>query len=116
MERLNIHLQNVHKARSKIHENKLKQNLIHSDDTFDEDNETGQTNDMDEESIGNKTKKKRKYKRKYLQPQPKRRKKRRRKNLEERVENVIDEGWNDIVKNISGEQVSKVEKNLFFKG
>ena len=65
-------------------------------------------------------KKKRRFKRNYLQPQPKKQRKRRRHNVRSAFENdlslAIQQGWNGIVKNISGNPVSKTEESLFSKG
>ena len=61
-----------------------------------------------------KVKRKRRFKRKYLQPQPK--KSRKRKSRNSILENILPEGWNGIVKNISDQPVSEVEKKLLEKG
>ena len=64
-----------------------------------------------------KAKRKRRFKRKFLQPQPKRSRKRRdRHHNEQTMEENVPEGWNGIVKNISGEPVTKIEESLFLKG
>ena len=80
---------------------------------MDDDNQTAAHN--------NTRKKKRRFKRKYLQPQPKKtRRRRNRTNSESSFENDLNravlEGWNGIVKNISGNPVSKTEEMLFSKG
>ena len=61
------------------------------------------------------TKKKRKFKRKYLQPQPKR--VRKRKKSLNNVTLAPDDGkWNNIVKNVTGINISSAEESLFSKG
>ena len=62
-------------------------------------------------------KKKRTFKRKYLQPQPK--KHRKRKTGSDNAHEIsidIPGGWNDVIKNISGDPVTEVEKSLLSKG
>ena len=61
-----------------------------------------------------KPRRKRRFKRRYLQPQPK--KARKRKSKSTSVASSLPEGWNGVVKNISGVPVSKVEESLFLKG
>jgi hypothetical protein len=58
------------------------------------------------------------FRRKYLQPQPKPKKKRnRRKNTFEQNLNIaVEEGWNGVIKNFSGEPVTEVERSLLSKG
>ena len=53
------------------------------------------------------------YKRKYLQPQLKKTRKRKSKPL---PENNPPDGWNGVVKNISGVPITKTEESLFLKG
>ena len=52
-----------------------------------------------------------------MQPQPKRTRKRSKKtvDLQATLETAID-GWNGIIKNISGEEVTDDEKSLLSKG
>ena len=62
-----------------------------------------------------KTKRRRRFKRRFLQPQPRKLKRRKQKIISENNGNEPDK-WNDVIKNISGEGVSNVEKNFFSKG
>ena len=69
------------------------------------------------DTVTQKPKRKRRFKRKFLQPQPKRSRKRRTRQLvDQPMEENIPEGWNGIVKNISGQPVTKIEESLFLKG
>ena len=72
-----------------------------------------------------KRKRKRKFKRKFLQPQPKKKRSRKRKpnddtGIDDSMQNETDDEnadtWNGVLKNISGEEVTEVEKSLFSKG
>ena len=62
-----------------------------------------------------KAKKKRRFKRKYLQPQPKKSRKRKAR-ANSRDDEDLPEGWNGVIKNISGIPVTKYEESLFLKG
>ena len=68
----------------------------------------------DDQQIQAHKKKKRKFKRRCMQPQPKKKKTRSRR----RSDNVVTENisWNGILKNISGESVTKIEEKLFARG
>ena len=62
-------------------------------------------------------KRKRKFKRRFMQPQPKRKRKRRTvRNFEEVLDQAAFEGWNGILKNISGHSCDNTEYALFSKG
>ena len=65
-----------------------------------------------------KKKKKRRFKRRYLQPQLKRKRRRKRNRLsfEQVLIEAESEGWNGILKNISGQPTSSSEFQLFSKG
>ena len=64
-------------------------------------------------------KRKRKFKRRYMQPQPKKHRKRKR-NTIGFIQNVLEDPenntWNGVIKNFSGEAITKVEEGLFSKG
>ena len=64
-------------------------------------------------------------KRKFLQPQPKKKRNRRKRpNIIIEIDNTTEENsvdenddtWNGVLKNISGEEITEVEKSLFCKG
>ena len=60
-------------------------------------------------------KKKRRFKRVYLQPQPRKQRNRKNRNTPS-ADDIIEQGWNGIVKNVSGHPISKTEETLLSKG
>ena len=99
----------------KIKRNSVKENKLPTDVT-----DTANTEDLPEggnPTLVIKTKRKRRFKRKFLQPQPKRSRKRRSRHLEQTTEiEILPGGWNGIVKNMSGQPITKIEESLFLKG
>ena len=132
LKRLEKHLQVVRKERTaKITKKIIRDYGISSDET-DSIQPSGRTelaSDSEEPTMdpelachpsgrsGNSpgTKRRRKFKRKYLQPQPKKVRRRKSASNVTLLEN-IPAGWNDIIKNISDEPLTEVEKNFFSKG
>ena len=104
--RVKKHIEKVKKERM----NKQARKLPNSND------EDAQANDEEiNPPSSNQAKRRRRFKRKFLQPQPK--KTRRRKSNSEALQpENIPEGWNGVIKNISGIPLSKVEESLFLKG
>ena len=99
LERVDEHLK---KIRRKLNDKKAKKI---NRDTEKQGEPSQAENVSGEETI---PKRRRKFRRKYLQPQPKRIRKRRTRNLQT-VPETID-GWNGIIKNISGEEVTDDKK------
>ena len=111
--RVEKHIERVKQLRSEIQENKIA-NYRNSEYSVRND-DMEQHDDLYlglEQLFKEGGKKRRRFKRKYLQPQLKKRRKRKSKP----VESNLPEGWNGVVKNISGVPVSKVEESLFLKG
>ena len=112
--RLNKHLESVCRSNINGKDKKIQQllekpdctdvTLVHDDDAQTKAHKSTQT-------------KRRRFKRRYLQPQPKKRRRRKRNELSEQpLEQNIHQGWNGVIKNISGEAVTKAEENLFSRG
>ena len=111
MKRLEKHLKFVRKKRVEKNEKKLIRDLNYDDTTEDIVVEEGaQLNTV-------RVKRKRKFKRKYLQPQPKRKRRRNRNgNASQILSETLPEGWNGLVKNVSGEPLSEAEYKLLSRG
>jgi hypothetical protein len=69
----------------------------------------------DGEQVTPHKKKRRRFKRRFLQPQPRRIRSRKRKSNNENGSEEPDK-WNDVIKNITGEGISEIEKIFFSKG
>jgi hypothetical protein len=113
--RLEKHMQKISIERRKIQESKLQRNQFLDDNSNivvcdDESLPDGWNNLF--VTNQEKSKKKRRFRRKWLQPQPKKMRKRRRNQNDESV----PEGWNSILKNISGVPVTSAEESLFLRG
>ena len=67
------------------------------------------------DTVTQKPKRKRRFKRKFLQPK-RSRKRWTRQLVDQTMEENIPEGWNGILKIISGQPVTKIEESLFLKG
>ena len=118
IKRVEKHIKKISNERLKCQERKLPK-----DATIVDLDVNG--NEMDEEGPAessvtpdsNKVKRRRRFKRRYLQPQPKRSRKRKSEcTVEQALDEIVPEGWNGVIKNISGEPISKVEESLFLKG
>ena len=105
LERVNEHLSKVTK---KLKERKSKK-------TIRDTEKQKESAPVTENEI--RSKRKRRFKRKYLQPQPKRtRRRRRRQTILQTSSDTENEGWNGVIKNISGEEVIEDERSLLSKG
>jgi hypothetical protein len=71
-------------------------------------------NDGNQNQAHKRVKKRKRFKRRFLQPQPKKKRTRTRKNPADIV--INESGWNGILKNISGENVTDIEEKLFGRG
>ena len=104
IKRVEKHMEKIRKERKNKHEKKLP-----SDDAIEDLDDNGNIVDgINPAQV--RVRRKRRFKRKYLQPQPKRVRKRKPKSDEHRI---LPEGWNGIIKNISGVPVTETEEQLF---
>jgi hypothetical protein len=109
LKRVNKHMEKVKEERKRKHDKKLP-NADHNDVLEENFNQTIETENV---TPPGRAKKRRRFKRIYLQPQPKKSRKRKRKPLSSET---LPAGWNDVLKNLSDEPISEVEKALFMKG
>jgi hypothetical protein len=113
LSRLDKHLKNVEKLNLKSKDKKFN-NLL--GDPLPDIPDVTLASDDENHSNAHKQKKKRKFKRRYLQPQPKKSRRRKRSNVVENNSENIENHWNGVIKNFSGEAVTEVEEKLFMKG
>ena len=109
VKRVEVHMRNIKTKRIKTQEKKLPRN-----DTNDDRNEISSREEELTVATPAKVKRKRRFRRRYLQPQPKKIRKRRSERTV--MGNSLPELWDGIVKNISDEPVSEIEKTLLEKG
>ena len=121
-EKVNDELKRVEKHMNKIKTLKMKKQEeklpgVEENETFSDSLNLAEEYSENASEAGNNgtgNKKRRRFKRKYNQPQPKKSKKRKSKPTP--VAENIPQGWNGVLKNISGLPISKAEETLFLKG
>ena len=118
VKRVDKHIKKVKKIRSECQDRKIH-NSINIEVSDENNNDVEQPDDIYAglERIfqeDGRPRRRRRFKRKYLQPQPKKTRKRKSKSITPGTS--LPEGWNGVVKNISGVPISKVEESLFLKG
>ena len=118
IKRVEKHIERVKKLRREEQEKKIA-SYRNKDVSEETDDDMEQPDDL---YVGlkrifqedGKPRRKRRFKRRYLQPQPKKTRKRKSKSIS--VASSLPEGWNGVVKNISGVPVSKVEESCSLMG
>jgi hypothetical protein len=113
IKRVKNHMREIRIKKNSVQENKLPNDVVE----FATTEALPEGGNPDKDTPVTKPKKKRRFKRKFLQPQPKRSRKRRsNQHIDQTMEENVPEGWNGILKNISGQPVTEIEKSLFLKG